>query len=63
MHERVEFDGQYYRVRVGERSVMEGVFTTQLRAEKALKTHMKGVAKTQARRLAKKVKNAKKTEC
>lgn len=57
---RVEPAGFQWRVRVGERSYMDGVFTRPNRAEQALKVHVGNVIKTNKKREAKK--NAKKTE-
>ena len=55
--------GQFWRVRIGERSVMEGKYTSKDKAERALNVHVgnaiEGNRKLQAKREASK--NAKKT--
>ena len=55
----IENEGRFFKVRVGERSHLPGIYTSYTKAEKALRTYVKGVIKTQEKRKAKK--DAKKT--
>lgn len=57
---RIEPHGFQWKVRIGERSLMEGIYTKPCRAEQALKMHVGNVIKTNKKREAKK--NAKKAE-
>lgn len=57
---RIEPAGQFWKVRIGERSCMNGLFTLPAKAEQALKLHAGNVIITNKKREAKK--HAKKTE-
>lgn len=59
---RIEDFGIQYRCRVGERSYMEGVFTTKIYAERALKNYVGNLLKKEQKRIAKRKKNDKKSK-
>jgi len=61
-HLRVEDEGRFFRCRIGERSHMEGRFTSRLKAELALRQYVGNLMIGEQKRVAKRKANAKKSK-
>lgn len=62
-HFRVEEKGRHYVCRIGERSHLDGIYTTRLKAELSLINHVGNVILMEQKRVAKrKEANAKKSK-